>query len=461
MREYKHQISFYNLFDYAGVEKHLEKMAAKGWRFVSVGSFCWKYKKADPAMVKYSVTYIPEATQFAPEPLEKQLDIAAYCEEAGWEKVGTWMQMQIFCSENPDSVSIETDEHLRLEAIHRSMKKNFWSHLLLLLLFLLNATSIFDDAKDNLIVFFASSSALWLCGIWLWGIMLLAFDTGYYFSWYCNAKRRVKNGMECPRPGLYRHIMRVYWLGVILLLGGLLSSYSTGMAVVMVLYLIGYFLVVALVQKLQNYLKSKGVSKTGNVVVTVISSLVVAFVLVGGVAGASFLFGIRPTRNISIAERIEDNGRVYYVYSDEMPLYTKDFMTIEGEYIGTSTHAEETESILVGYGEYRQTFFTQDGSTLKLHYHVVTAKAKFLYDFLLKEFHKQEFLYFGDVFPERTEFKPIYETDGAVMYRKYSFDRPDWVWLLCTEDKIVGLRNIEVEDLTEEQMKIIVEKLSK
>lgn len=459
MGNFKYQFFDFRLFDYTGVEKHLEKMAAKGWQFVSVGSYWWKYKKAEPAKVKYSVTYVPEATQFAPEPLEKQMDIDAYCEEAGWKKVGTWMQMQIFRTENPDAVPIETDEELRLDAIHGSMKKNFWTHLLLLLLFILNANNLFSAAKDNIIVFLASGSTLWVFSLWLWGILLLAFDTGYYIGWYCKAKRRVKNGMECPRPRLYRYIMRVYWLGVILLIFGLLSGYSTGMAVVMALFIIGYLLVIVLIHKLQMHLKTKGVSKAGNVVITLISSFIVAFVLVGGVVGALVLFDIRPT-NTSNVKIQEYNGRDYFVYSDKMPLYTKDFMTLEGDYLGTSTHAEERESILVGYGEYRQSFFTEDGSTLKLHYHVITAKAKFLYDFLLKEFHKQEFLYFGDVFPENTEFKPVYEKDGAVMYRKYFFDSPVWVWLLCTGDKIIGLRNIELDDLTEEQMNIIIEKFA-
>ena len=31
MAKYKYQIGLFNLFDYAGVERHLEKMAAKGW----------------------------------------------------------------------------------------------------------------------------------------------------------------------------------------------------------------------------------------------------------------------------------------------------------------------------------------------------------------------------------------------------------------------------------------------
>lgn len=41
MGDFKYQLLTYGLFDYAGVERHLEKMAAKGWRFTSVGNFFW------------------------------------------------------------------------------------------------------------------------------------------------------------------------------------------------------------------------------------------------------------------------------------------------------------------------------------------------------------------------------------------------------------------------------------
>ena len=44
MRDFKYQMSIYNLFDYTGVERHLEKMAAKGWRFTSIGNFFWVWR---------------------------------------------------------------------------------------------------------------------------------------------------------------------------------------------------------------------------------------------------------------------------------------------------------------------------------------------------------------------------------------------------------------------------------
>ena len=188
MGKYKYQLSTFNLFDYAGVERHLEKMAAKGWQFDSVTYF-WKFRKTEPAQLKYSVTYIPEASDLDPEPLEKQKDIEAYCEEAGWKKVGSWMQMQIFCTDNPDAVPIETDEELRLDVIRRSMNKNLlFSHGLLLLVFLMNMFTTFETAKRNWAEFLSDSHRLWNAGLWMWGILILLIDIAFYLTWMLRAK---------------------------------------------------------------------------------------------------------------------------------------------------------------------------------------------------------------------------------------------------------------------------------
>ena len=101
MGKYKYQILNFNLFDYMGVEAHLEKMAAKGWRFESVIGVFWKFLKSEPKKLKYSVSYLKKHSEFAPAPSEEQMDMEAYCREAGWWKAGNWMQMQIFCTDNP------------------------------------------------------------------------------------------------------------------------------------------------------------------------------------------------------------------------------------------------------------------------------------------------------------------------------------------------------------------------
>jgi len=462
MANYKYQISTFNLFDYAGVERHLEKMAAKGWQFDSVGTYFWKYKKAKPAQLKYSVTYIPEVSDFDPEPLEKQRDIEAYCEEAGWKKVTNWMQMQIFCTENINAVPIETDEELRLEVINKSMKKNFlFSHTLLLVVFLMNMFTSFSTAKRNWVEFLSDSSKLWNTGLWMWGILLLVTDILFYLNWMCKAKKAVKEGRCCPVAKGYRYWNRLAWCGLVMLVFGLFASATSGMLWFMLVYLAGIFLIIFGVRKLQMKLKKSGVSKEGNVAVTMILCVFLSLLFVGGTVAAVFAFDISLTEKKEPVGTILVNVRTWHIYKDRLPLYINDFD--EQQYSDNSCEAREQSSFLVSYGDYEEYLFDGTEVITSNTYEVINVKVKLLYDFLLEDYYEREFRYSDEEERKKTEYRPVYETDGTTMYRRYYDGFPvAHEWLVLTETKIVPMSIYmdETENLTEEQMKSIVEKLS-
>lgn len=463
MGAFKYQLATHNLFDYMGVERHLEKMAAKGWRFTSIGNFFWIYKKAEPASVKYSVTYIPEASQFDPHPLEKQRDMEAYCEAAGWKKVDNWMQMQIFCSENPDAVPIETDESLRLEVIHKTMKKNYLlSHILLLLVYALNAFTIVDGATYDWISFFSNNSRLWLCGVWLCGIILMAFDIGYYLYWYKSAVNAVQNGQTCPEPRLYRHFVRICIFAFVVLVLGLLSSYNKTMAISLLLYLTGIFLVIVAVRAIQQKMKWRGVSKGTNATVTVVSCIVLSLLLVGGTTWFSMVTWSRGETPSNV-EFYDIGNRSWIIYSDPLPLYIEDFAQIES--LKNSRHVlHEQESALLKKGQYRQTLYALEEefkTVMELEYQIITVKAGFMYDSVLETLWKQKFRYAEEGEAEKTEYRAVYESEAGTMYQEYYEGLPvAYEWLVLNENKIIPL-TVFLDELTEEQMEMIVEKLSK
>lgn len=462
MAKYKYQISTFNLFDYAGVERHLEKMAAKGWQFDSVGTYFWKYKKAEPAKLKYAVTYIPEASDFDPEPLEKQKDIEAYCEEAGWKKIGNWLQMQIFCSENPDAVPIETDEELRLEVISKSMNKNLLlSHGLLLLVFLMNMFTTISTAKRNWVEFLSDSHRLWNTGIWMWGILILLIDLAFYFGWMHKAKKAVKEGHGCPAPKGYRYWTLMAWGVLAVLILGLIASYTSGMLWFMVVYLTGIFFIIFGVRKVQMKLKKKGVSKEENWAVTMILCVVLSLLFVGGAVAAVMVFDISLTGKREPAGTILLNGREWKIYQDTLPLYVEDFA--ETGYSHSSKEAREQTSFLAGYGDYEEYLFEgQEVTSVKVAntYEVITVKAKFLYDFLLEAFYEREFRHSDEAEKQKTEYRAVYEAESGTMYRQYYEGVPVvHDWLVLTEDKIVSM-HLYLDELTEDQMKKIVDKFA-
>ena len=48
MSERRRRFENFALYDYQGVEAHLSRMAAKGWRLEKAGNSLWTYRQAEP-----------------------------------------------------------------------------------------------------------------------------------------------------------------------------------------------------------------------------------------------------------------------------------------------------------------------------------------------------------------------------------------------------------------------------
>ena len=168
--KYKRELVTHLLFDYEGIEEHLEKMAAKGWFLETAGNQIWKYREGEPAAVKYAVTYVPKASQFDPEPIAEQKTLEEFCREAGWEKVSDFLQAQIYMNRRSNPVPIETEEEVRLEVIRKAMKKSFVpANVVLVLLMILQFRKV-----DPIAALLQIPYLLWLTfaaylnlGVWL------------------------------------------------------------------------------------------------------------------------------------------------------------------------------------------------------------------------------------------------------------------------------------------------------
>ena len=125
MKTIKRRFEQFLFYDYTGIEAHLEKMAMKGWQIHKITPFYWEYYRIEPQMLTFTVTYFSDASEFNPYPTENQQTFHEYCKAAGWQLVAEHAQMQIFCSEQANPTPIETEESVKLKAIHRAMKKNF------------------------------------------------------------------------------------------------------------------------------------------------------------------------------------------------------------------------------------------------------------------------------------------------------------------------------------------------
>ena len=195
MKPTKREFSLYQLYDYQGVEHHLEAMAAKGWRLERIGTYFWHYRRAEPAQVSYAVTYVSDGSLFNPRPTENQERLDELCAAAGWEKVCDWAQMQIFVSERPDPVPLETEDAVRIQAIHRSMKKNFLpSNYVLLALPLLWLFMAWNDFRRDMVDFFSSSTDLFLVLLSIFLLILQMVNLSAYYRWRRHSLTSVAQG---------------------------------------------------------------------------------------------------------------------------------------------------------------------------------------------------------------------------------------------------------------------------
>lgn len=285
---YKRELVNFLLFDYEGVEAHLEKMAAKGWILDTVGQNVWKYRKAEPAKLKYAVTYAPDASMFDPEPTENQQTLADFCARAGWVKVGDWSQAQIFVNENENPVPTETDEEIRLEVIRKAMHKSFIpANVVLVLMVVFNTWRSTAQFLSNPIEYLTNYWMLMTHVFAVVALVLVSANLIGYFIWMKKSRSRIEQGGSCYSPRIVRQLNKWSLIAAItyfvLFLLATMSAGESFAVKYMAAYAIGFVALVSMLNFTRNALKKRGVSKGANIAVFVIVDIIFAFAMVSAV----------------------------------------------------------------------------------------------------------------------------------------------------------------------------------
>ena len=454
MRNTKREFCTYLNFDYRGVEAHLSKMAARGWRLEKIGPWFWTYRRAEPAQVAYAVTYLPSVSQFSPEPSADRENLEELCAAAGWEPVAEWVQMQVFANERPDPVPLETEESVRLEVVHRSMKKNFlpWTMVVLALALVMAGLQVKTLLTDPYSLL--SSTNLFPSFVWELLLVLQAGNLLWYGRWLRRSRRAVAQGGACADagPGLRRFNLVILWLVLALAALFLVSTLLTTGAEIglfVVCYTAGLVLLILLVDRTRRALKRRGTARGLNVFLTLLVDVVLAVVLVG--VGPMVIVGLVSS----------NSGSIYYQGehwdADPVPLP----LTVEDV---TGQHYEHVRRYDIGSGSLlirerscRETVL--DGEDLViLDYDITTLALPGLYDLALEHCQTERY----SSWPYRWQ-----ETDPApwgaeAAYQLFKdtgvFQDTYSLYILCWPDRIVQL-NLSDLAPTPDQMAVIGEKL--
>ncbi len=438
-RDVRYCLEPFLFFDYAGIEARLTAMAARGWRLEKIGRHFWKYRRAEPARVRYAVTYVPEATEYAPLPVEEALQMEEYCTAESWEKVEEWSQMQIFCTEDETLTPIETDEEVRLAVIHRTMKKSFLPAqigVLCVVGLVLLMPPLWFISYDP-VPTIADGASLYILFLYFLVVLLEAVSLAVYEQWYCQSKRAVARGGICAPVGPWRTANKV-------MVYALDASFLWFVAVMVgqdrkmgVMFLIAGGLLAAgwlVVQRVHNWLRKRGTRASDTFEYGVMVAMALA-------VGIQFLSnGIQNTEWMSKTEIIVDQyGREVRIHHDELPLTVEELG--QGDMFQYVDYDRDmivdTSSLMLGYSRAWQGSHTNQ-SAPSLEYKVIKVHMPFLYDLCLSSFTKNRTY---DVLRTGDEYRAADPAPWGVAeaYQLYDGGTPVNVWVVAGERRMARM----------------------
>ena len=110
----------YAEYDKTGITEFLNRMAAKGWILGSRSGVLYKFHKTDKTYIRYDITYFADANETNNYYIVGSMDYYEMRKAGGWQFLTNDRKMQIFISENPDTVPLDTDLLTQVQVIHQS-----------------------------------------------------------------------------------------------------------------------------------------------------------------------------------------------------------------------------------------------------------------------------------------------------------------------------------------------------
>lgn len=385
MKDRKHHMELYSLYDRSGMEEHLTQMAEKGWLLEKIGSYLWTYRRIEPKRLTFSVCYFPTASQFDPEPSEEQETFYDFCAHTGWVLAASNAQLQVFYNEGQDPVPIDTDPVQEVSTVHRAMKKSFLpGQLLLLVVMLFYGGMLVSGFRRDPIETLSSPANLFLCLCLVILLLLLVSETVTYLRWHRKAVKAAQQGEFYQTKG---H-QKLQIAALVLLFAGLLyyflSFFTSGSRMSRVLTILTFLIYVPgsflLVNGIKGFLKKQGASAGVNRAVTFVGSVAVALILVLAVTSLTLYAGNHGLLRDSNTVTYEYQGETYTLQRDPAPLTLEDLL--EGDFSRYSLDWQGSQTPLLGQYSARQfpigpvVLFPED---IYLSYEVTLVKVPALY----------------------------------------------------------------------------------
>ena len=285
-RDTKKELLLYQpVGDTAAMARHLEKRAEQGWLLEAADNWWLRYRRAEPASVHYAVAFFPDATVFDAAPVEGQETYYDYCRAAGWEYVCSYGSIQYFRNSRPDPVPIETDEALKLKTLRRVMLRTVvlmnvvW--LLLAVSWCFNLISSFRWSPLSMVSQYSALGLAVITAAFLLHSLLELLRVGV---WYLRSRWSVKRGGACARIRGSLQAAGDFSVLAIMLAGLGASSVGQGWGylVFVLVYSVGFLLLLVVLRALLRHFKRLQFSNTASLVGSIAASVVLSIAFVAG-----------------------------------------------------------------------------------------------------------------------------------------------------------------------------------
>lgn len=378
MKNKKRRMEIFSFYDSTGIEKHLEKMAEKGWMLEKISGMYWAYHRIEPANIKFTVTYFSKSSEFDPAPTDDEQTFYEFCEYTGWKLACSRAHMHIFYNENENPTPIETDPETHVETVHRTVRKSFLpAYITLLIISALMMYLFIGRLFYDPIGLIADSTSLFTVFSWSLLFILCITELIRYYIWYFSAKKAAQRGEFTPTKSHKRFQLFVltviligffYWLVSFFVVG---SHFMRIIGVIMLIYMAVLFLSV---NGIKILLKKKKASRRINRTLTWVSSFVLSFVMM-------FIIGLgvmNAQRMGMIDTDVLFSGNMVSQYMKRPPVLLEDLYDVsEDDYICETTG---DESLLLAKFTSRQYSNVETQEFPGIEYTVISVKAPFLYD---------------------------------------------------------------------------------
>ncbi len=429
-------------YDFTGIENHLQKMAAQGWLLKERGNHSWVFVRIPPQNLTFAVSYLPDLSDYDPQPTDGQQLYYELCESAGWVLVAQWNKMQIFCTANPDPVPLETDPASRLETIEKTMNRTIWPNLLsIFLLICVQFWSFFSQLGNNPAQALSNPVTVMIPVVFTLMLLIHILEALPYFIWRCRSRKSVAAGGDIlPSRRRFQILTNVLLALAVLCLvpmlrGGQLSI--GGLIGTMIVIAVPILFVTWIALSVKEYLKDQKTPRRKNQVITISTAVIGTAAAIVFILYATIMMIV--TGNMSLnrdgVETIEipiGTNSVYMwdIHRDTLPLYAEDLDPVSYPYYSYENDRQQT--ILASYQDIRQDApphrYAADIDVPQMQYDILTTRFPWVYEYCLNHALNDQFI---------TEFERVEwrKTDSAVWncsqaWQRYSMGEPSSRWLL-------------------------------